>query len=208
MVARNLTLPNVIKLGGNFLITTVLESLGEPLLLAASSESTRMCSGRPYELTVFRADLQELRGMIASDKFLNRRASNLPLGFKDNRLAARRGGGGRGADADGELDPRSVCGRFRSGVGRGRLGCDRSHLLPGRGAGEGCQQMMPVPLKQRWLRLGRLGHLATNGSSGERKRTSDNSPNREFSDGKGTQTFVQLCQRFLNLYTRFLMRNL
>jgi 3-hydroxyisobutyrate dehydrogenase-like beta-hydroxyacid dehydrogenase len=77
---------NVVKLTGNFLITTVIESLGEACALV------RKCGIEPNGFleiltnSLFNAPVYRTYGsMIAADKF-EPAGFKLPLGFKDNRL--------------------------------------------------------------------------------------------------------------------------
>jgi 3-hydroxyisobutyrate dehydrogenase-like beta-hydroxyacid dehydrogenase len=77
---------NVIKLATNFLLTTVIESLGEAFAFG------RKFGVDPHTFldiltdSVFTAPVYRIYGsMIASDKF-EPAGFKLPLGFKDNRL--------------------------------------------------------------------------------------------------------------------------
>jgi 3-hydroxyisobutyrate dehydrogenase-like beta-hydroxyacid dehydrogenase len=77
---------NLIKLTGNFLITTVIESLGEAFAL------TRKFHIDPHKFleilteSLFNAPIYRTYGaMIAEDKF-QPVGFKMPLGFKDNRL--------------------------------------------------------------------------------------------------------------------------
>jgi 3-hydroxyisobutyrate dehydrogenase-like beta-hydroxyacid dehydrogenase len=77
---------NVIKLAGNFLLTTVIEGLAEAVALVRKSgldpnTFLEMMTGSLFPAPVYR----NYGGMIASDKF-EPAGFKLPLGFKDNRL--------------------------------------------------------------------------------------------------------------------------
>src|SRR5437870_12360560 len=77
---------NVIKLAGNFLLTTVIESLGEALAFGRKfgvdpHAFLDILTNSLFEAPVYR----NYGSMIASDKF-EPAGFKLPLGFKDNRL--------------------------------------------------------------------------------------------------------------------------
>jgi 3-hydroxyisobutyrate dehydrogenase-like beta-hydroxyacid dehydrogenase len=77
---------NVIKLSGNFLITTVIESLAEAMALVRKFNLDphaflEILTGSLFPAPVYR----NYGGMIAADKF-EPAGFSLPLGFKDNRL--------------------------------------------------------------------------------------------------------------------------
>ena len=77
---------NVIKLSGNFLITTVIESLAEAMALVRKFNLDphaflEILTGSLFPAPVYRS----YGGMIAADKF-EPAGFSLPLGFKDNRL--------------------------------------------------------------------------------------------------------------------------
>jgi 3-hydroxyisobutyrate dehydrogenase-like beta-hydroxyacid dehydrogenase len=77
---------NVIKLAGNFLLTTVIESLAEAFALVRKSgldpnTFLEILTGSLFPAPVYR----NYGGMIAADKF-EPAGFKLPLGFKDNRL--------------------------------------------------------------------------------------------------------------------------
>jgi 3-hydroxyisobutyrate dehydrogenase-like beta-hydroxyacid dehydrogenase len=77
---------NVIKLAGNFMISTVIESLAEAFSLVRKSEIDphtflEVLTGSLFATPIF----QTYGGMIAKDQF-EPAGFKLPLGFKDNRL--------------------------------------------------------------------------------------------------------------------------
>ena len=77
---------NVVKLTGNFLITSVIESLAEAFALVRKSglDPTRFLDVLTESL--FAAPIYRTYGpIVASDKF-DQTGFKLPLGFKDNRL--------------------------------------------------------------------------------------------------------------------------
>jgi 3-hydroxyisobutyrate dehydrogenase-like beta-hydroxyacid dehydrogenase len=77
---------NVIKLTGNFLITTVIESLAEAFALTRKSGVDPSLFFELLTTTLFSAPVYKTYGsMIAADKF-EPVGFKMPLGFKDNRL--------------------------------------------------------------------------------------------------------------------------
>ena len=77
---------NVVKLAGNFLITTVIESLAEAFALIRKNgldpnAFLEVLTGSLFTAPVYRT----YGGIIAADKF-EPAGFKLPLGFKDNRL--------------------------------------------------------------------------------------------------------------------------
>jgi 3-hydroxyisobutyrate dehydrogenase-like beta-hydroxyacid dehydrogenase len=77
---------NVIKLAGNFLITTVIESLGEAFAFGRKFEVDPHAFLEILTNSLFTAPVYRNYGsMIASDKF-EPAGFKLPLGLKDNRL--------------------------------------------------------------------------------------------------------------------------
>jgi 3-hydroxyisobutyrate dehydrogenase-like beta-hydroxyacid dehydrogenase len=77
---------NVIKLSGNFLITTVIESLAEAMALVRKFNLDPNAFLEILTSSLFPAPVyRNYGGMIAADKF-EPVGFSLPLGFKDNRL--------------------------------------------------------------------------------------------------------------------------
>jgi 3-hydroxyisobutyrate dehydrogenase-like beta-hydroxyacid dehydrogenase len=77
---------NVVKLAGNFLITTVIESLGESFALVRKYGLEPDSFLEVLTGTLFSAPIYRTYGsMIAADKF-EPVGFRMPLGFKDNRL--------------------------------------------------------------------------------------------------------------------------
>src|SRR6266478_859497 len=77
---------NVIKLAGNFLLTTVIESLGEAFALGRKFGVDPHAFLDILTNSLFTAPVYQTYGnLIASDKF-EPAGFKLPLGFKDNRL--------------------------------------------------------------------------------------------------------------------------
>jgi len=77
---------NVIKLAGNFLITTVIESLSEAFALGRKYNVDPNTFLEVMTSSLFNAPIYKNYGaMIAADKF-EPVGFKLPLGFKDNRL--------------------------------------------------------------------------------------------------------------------------
>ena len=77
---------NVIKLGGNFLLSTVIESLAEAFALGRkygveAQTFLEILTNSLFQVPVYKG----YGGMIASDKF-EPAGFKMPLGFKDNRL--------------------------------------------------------------------------------------------------------------------------
>ncbi|MFZ0860039.1 MAG: NAD-binding protein [Candidatus Sulfotelmatobacter sp.] len=86
MVDEEAPSANVIKLAGNFLITTVIEGLAEAFALVRKSgldpnKFLEVLTGSLFAAPIFR----NYGGMIATDQF-EPVGFKLPLGFKDNRL--------------------------------------------------------------------------------------------------------------------------
>jgi 3-hydroxyisobutyrate dehydrogenase-like beta-hydroxyacid dehydrogenase len=85
-MGENPPMANVVKLAGNFLITTVIESLAEAMALVRKSG----LEGRVFldflTDSLFAAPVyRTYGGLIAADRF-EPAGFKLPLGFKDNRL--------------------------------------------------------------------------------------------------------------------------
>ena len=77
---------NVIKLAGNFLLTTVIESLGEAFAFGRKLGVDPQAFLDILTNSLFPSPVYRIYGsMIAADKF-EPAAFKLPLGFKDNRL--------------------------------------------------------------------------------------------------------------------------
>ena len=78
---------NLVKLSGNFLITVVIESLGETVAL------TRKAGIDPHKFldiltsSLFAAPIYETYGGIIADQKFEAAGFKMTLGFKDNRLA-------------------------------------------------------------------------------------------------------------------------
>lgn len=86
MVGEEPPMANVIKVIGNFLITTVIESLAESFALAQKSGIERGTLLDVLTSTLFNAPIyKNYGGMIAADKY-EPVGFRMPLGFKDNRL--------------------------------------------------------------------------------------------------------------------------
>lgn len=86
ILSEEVTVANVVKLIGNFLITTVIESLGESFALARKYDLDPNLLLEVLTGTLFTAPVYKNYGsMIAADQF-ETVGFKLPLGFKDNRL--------------------------------------------------------------------------------------------------------------------------
>lgn len=86
VVSEEPTAANVIKITGNFLITTVIESLAESFALAQKSGIPRSVLLDVLTNSLFNAPIyKNYGGMIAEDKY-EPVGFRMPLGFKDNRL--------------------------------------------------------------------------------------------------------------------------
>ena len=86
VVGEEPTAANVIKLTGNFLITTVIESLAESFALAQKSGIQRSVLLDVLTNSLFNAPIyKNYGGMIAADKY-EPVGFRMPLGFKDKRL--------------------------------------------------------------------------------------------------------------------------
>ena len=77
---------NVVKLTGNFLITTVIESLGEAFALARKSNIDPHKFLEILTDTLFNAPIYRTYGGMIADQRFEPPGFRLPLGFKDNRL--------------------------------------------------------------------------------------------------------------------------
>lgn len=77
---------NVVKLSGNFLITTVIESLGEAFALARKSNIDVHKFLEILTDTLFNAPIYKTYGGMIADRKFEPPGFRLPLGFKDNRL--------------------------------------------------------------------------------------------------------------------------
>lgn len=86
VVGEDATGANVVKLNGNFLITTVIESLAESFALVRKSGLDATQFLEILTSTLFNAPIYKTYGgMIASEKF-EPAGFKVPLGLKDNRL--------------------------------------------------------------------------------------------------------------------------
>jgi 3-hydroxyisobutyrate dehydrogenase-like beta-hydroxyacid dehydrogenase len=77
---------NLIKLSGNFLITTVIESLAEALALVSKAGIDRHQYLDFLTSTLFAAPVYKTYGGIIADRKFEPVGFAAPLGFKDNRL--------------------------------------------------------------------------------------------------------------------------
>jgi len=86
MTSEDAPAANLIKLSGNFLITTMIESLAEAFALVRKSGVDPQKFLEVLTQSLFSAPVYKTYGgMIAADKF-EPVGFKLPLGFKDNRL--------------------------------------------------------------------------------------------------------------------------
>jgi 3-hydroxyisobutyrate dehydrogenase-like beta-hydroxyacid dehydrogenase len=86
VISEDAPAANVIKLSGNFLITTVIESLAEAFALIRKSGIDPQTFLEFLTESLFATPIYKTYGaMIAADKF-EPVGFRLPLGFKDNRL--------------------------------------------------------------------------------------------------------------------------
>jgi 3-hydroxyisobutyrate dehydrogenase-like beta-hydroxyacid dehydrogenase len=86
IVGENAPAANVVKLAGNFLITTVIEGLAEAFALIRKNGLDPNAFLEVLTVSLFTAPVYRIYGsIIASDKF-EPAGFKLPLGFKDNRL--------------------------------------------------------------------------------------------------------------------------
>lgn len=86
IVSDDASAANVVKVTGNFLITTVIESLAEAFALTRKSGVDPALFFELLTTTLFSAPIYKTYGsMIAADKF-EPVGFKMPLGFKDNRL--------------------------------------------------------------------------------------------------------------------------
>ena len=77
---------NLVKLAGNFLITCVIEGLGEAMAVAAKGG---VAPGKLYEVlteSLFNAPVYRNYGKIILDEAYDPAGFKMPLGLKDNRL--------------------------------------------------------------------------------------------------------------------------
>ncbi len=77
---------NLVKLSGNFLITTVIESLAEALALVSKAGIDRHQYLDFLTSTLFAAPVYKTYGGIIADRKFEPVGFAAPLGFKDNRL--------------------------------------------------------------------------------------------------------------------------
>ena len=119
---------NVIKLAGNFLISTVIESLAEAFALVRKFGLDPNAFLEVLTNSLFQAPAYRNYGsMIAAGKF-EPVGFKLTLGLKDNRLLLAAAEEVCGSYADGQPCARPICGRPGPGAGRSRLGRDRSRF--------------------------------------------------------------------------------
>jgi len=78
---------NLAKLAGNFLITCVIESLGEALTLGAKAGIARSDLLELFTETLFDAPVYRTYGKLIVEGTFSPAGFGLPLGLKDNRLA-------------------------------------------------------------------------------------------------------------------------
>jgi 3-hydroxyisobutyrate dehydrogenase-like beta-hydroxyacid dehydrogenase len=85
-ISEDASAANVVKLTGNFLITSVIESLAEAFALVRKTGLDRAKFLEVLTESLFAAPIYRTYGpIVASDKF-DHTGFKLPLGFKDNRL--------------------------------------------------------------------------------------------------------------------------
>ena len=77
---------NLIKLSGNFLISTVIEALGEALALVGKAGLDQHQYVDFLTSTLFNAPVYKTYGALIADKKFEPAGFAAPLGFKDNRL--------------------------------------------------------------------------------------------------------------------------
>jgi 3-hydroxyisobutyrate dehydrogenase-like beta-hydroxyacid dehydrogenase len=77
---------NLVKLSGNFLISTVIESLGEAMTLVAKGGVDQRQYLDFLTSTLFNAPVYKTYGGMIADKKFEPAGFVAPLGFKDNRL--------------------------------------------------------------------------------------------------------------------------
>ncbi|MBF9233096.1 NAD(P)-dependent oxidoreductase [Microvirga alba] len=124
---------NVVKLAGNFLIASVLESLGEALALVRKSDVDAHLFMELLTETLFSAPVYKTYGSIIADERYEPAGFKMALGLKDIRLAL--------AAADAKTVPMPIASllrdHFLAGVARGEGDSDWSALarLAARNAG-------------------------------------------------------------------------
>jgi 3-hydroxyisobutyrate dehydrogenase-like beta-hydroxyacid dehydrogenase len=77
---------NLVKLSGNFLITSVIESLGEAMALVGKAGLDQHQYLDFLTSTLFNAPIYKTYGALIADKKFEPAGFAAPLGFKDNRL--------------------------------------------------------------------------------------------------------------------------
>jgi len=77
---------NLVKLSGNFLISTVIEALGEALALVGKAGVDQHQYLDFLTSTLFNAPIYKIYGRLIADKKFAPAGFAAPLGFKDNRL--------------------------------------------------------------------------------------------------------------------------
>jgi 3-hydroxyisobutyrate dehydrogenase-like beta-hydroxyacid dehydrogenase len=77
---------NLVKLSGNFLISSVIEALGEALALVGKAGLDQHRYVDFLTSTLFNAPVYKIYGSLIADKKFTPAGFAAPLGFKDNRL--------------------------------------------------------------------------------------------------------------------------
>ncbi|MGO9123059.1 MAG: NAD(P)-dependent oxidoreductase [Desulfomonilaceae bacterium] len=86
IVGENAPAANVVKLAGNFLITTVIESLAEAFALIRKNGLDPNAFLEVLTGSLFTAPVYRIYGSILASEKFEPAGFKLPLGFKDNRL--------------------------------------------------------------------------------------------------------------------------
>ena len=122
---------NTVKLAGNFLIASMLETLGEAFALLRKSGVDPATFLEIMVGSFFQSPIYENYGKIIAEQRYEPAGFKLRLGLKDIRLI--HGGGGRGGGAHAHRQPDSRQSDQRHRAGTGRLGLVR------RGASRGAE---------------------------------------------------------------------
>ncbi len=115
---------NIVKLSGNFLIMTVIESLAEAMTLAGKYGVDKGTLLDTLTGSVFGGIIYEVYGKVLVEENFEPAGFTLPLGFKDMTLVAEAAVAAGRADADAVARPRPADRDDGAGTARARLGVD------------------------------------------------------------------------------------
>ena len=87
IVSEHAKVANVVKLSGNFLFASVIESLGEAIALVGKAGVDKRQYFEFLTSTIFDTPIYKTYGGIIADQNFEPAGFKMTLGFKDNRLA-------------------------------------------------------------------------------------------------------------------------